>query len=560
MAPNRAFVRILVFTLCIIPIAALAGDKADPVGKANHGPAVIEWTPTVDHEKLTLTVVGPNGTVSQKNFGRGQNPSFRLNDLNGVEGLYTYEIRVTPNVSEGAKKKLAAARAANDDALAAQLQRELGLDQAVVQSGNFTLLQGRFLDGTHSEPTAHDTVTGAGVPTSVSTNATRRPGAIATMDQVIPDDLIVQSSTCTGFDCVDGESFGFDTLRLKENNLRLHFEDTSSSAGYPANDWRLVANDSASGGANKFVIEDSTAARNPFTIVAAAPANSIYVNSSGDVGFQTAAPLLDLHVTTGNTPGLRFEQTNSGGFTAQTWDVAGNEANFFVRDLTSGSRLPFRIRPGATTSSIDINASGNVGINNGSPGNYKLDAIIGSTDGVRFFADATTAKSGIEFLPSNTIENRILSFDRQTTSYKKLLIQANAGGGIYLDTNGNIGIGQASPAYQIHHSSGARLDAGSWVNASSRALKQNINELGADDAFSALENLNPVTFAYTSNPSDQQVGFIAEEVPELVATNDHKGIASMDVVAVLTKVVKEQQKTIEQLQQRLENVEKSNNQ
>src|SRR6185369_3843988 len=55
------------------------------------------------------------------------------------------------------------------------------------------------------------------------------------------------------------------------------------------------------------------------------------------------------------------------GFTAQTWDIAGNEANFFVRDVTGGSRLPFRIRPGAPTSSIDIDASGEVGIGTASP-------------------------------------------------------------------------------------------------------------------------------------------------------------------------------------------------
>ena len=41
------------------------------------------------------------------------------------------------------------------------------------------------------------------------------------------------------------------------------------------------------------------------------------------------------------------------------WDIAGNEANFFVRDVTGGSRLPLRIRPGAPTSSIDFSiASG----------------------------------------------------------------------------------------------------------------------------------------------------------------------------------------------------------
>src|SRR5882724_12920864 len=76
----------------------------------------------------------------------------------------------------------------------------------------------------------------------------------AKADTVIPDDLIVQGSACVGLDCVDGESFGFDTLRLKENNTRIKFDDTSTSAGFPNHDWQLTANDSASGGANKFSI------------------------------------------------------------------------------------------------------------------------------------------------------------------------------------------------------------------------------------------------------------------------------------------------------------------
>ena len=71
--------------------------------------------------------------------------------------------------------------------------------------------------------------------------------------------------------------------------------------------------------------------------------------------------------TTNNTPAIRLEQNNSGGFTAQTWDIGGNEANFFVRDLTGGSKLSFRIRPGAPSSSLDIAANGNVGIGTGSP-------------------------------------------------------------------------------------------------------------------------------------------------------------------------------------------------
>jgi hypothetical protein len=52
------------------------------------------------------------------------------------------------------------------------------------------------------------------------------------------------------------------------------------------------------------------------------------------------------------------------------------------------------------------------------------------------------------------------------------------------------------------------------------------------------------------------VGFIAEDVPELVATKDKKGMSSMDVVAVLTKVVQDQQKTIAELSKKMDELER----
>ncbi|MCP4053027.1 MAG: hypothetical protein GY739_08160, partial [Mesoflavibacter sp.] len=177
------------------------------------------------------------------------------------------------------------------------------------------------------------------------------------------------------------ESFGFDTLRLKENNLRVHFDDTSSSASFPKNDWRLIANDSSNGGAEYFAIEDSTAGRTPFKVEAGAIANALYVDSDGDVGVGTSNPVVEVHAVDGNTPTLRLEQDGSSGFTPQTWDLAGNETNFFVRDVTNGSKLPFRIRPGAPDSSIDIAASGNVGLGTGSP-DMNLD-VEGDGPGVR---------------------------------------------------------------------------------------------------------------------------------------------------------------------------------
>lgn len=65
-------------------------------------------------------------------------------------------------------------------------------------------------------------------------------------------------------------------------------------------------------------------------------------------------------VKVSDTPAINLVQTADAGFTAQTWDVGGNEANFFVRDLTGGSKLPFRIRPGAPTSALDLQANSEV--------------------------------------------------------------------------------------------------------------------------------------------------------------------------------------------------------
>jgi hypothetical protein len=91
-------------------------------------------------------------------------------------------------------------------------------------------------------------------------------------------------------------------------------------------------------------------------------------------------------------------------------------------------------------------------------------------------------------------------------------------------------------------------DERGWTHASSRTLKDQIADLPADRAMDAFARLKPVTFVYKASPTEAHVGFIAEDVPELVATQDRRSLAAMDIVAVLTKVVQEQQATIADLQ------------
>jgi len=101
--------------------------------------------------------------------------------------------------------------------------------------------------------------------------------------------------------------------------------------------------------------------------------------------------------------------------------------------------------------------------------------------------------------------------------------------------------------------SGAHVTSGGvWTNASSREYKENIRELTSQEALAALDELVPVQFNYKRDREDDYLGFIAEDVPALVASKNRKGLSSMDIVAVLTKVVKAQQKKIEELEKRFD--------
>ena len=117
-----------------------------------------------------------------------------------------------------------------------------------------------------------------------------------------------------------------------------------------------------------------------------------------------------------------------------------------------------------------------------------------------------------------------------------------------LANDGAIGIGgEINPSDAINHPSGAHLTmGGAWTNSSSRKNKENINPLLLDDALKTVIDLEPVSYR---NKLDGQeyVGFVAEDVPELVAEPDGESLSPMDIVAVLTKVVQHQQREIEEL-------------
>jgi hypothetical protein len=291
----------------------------------------------------TLVITGPDEYVATRSFERGETVRIATADL--ANGSYTFEMQFN-----------AAVQRVRGEAV------EAAIESIPAYAGTFRVINGSLLSGDQPEMStvSQGSETASAERPDKKDTATDSDGG--SRAQVFVTDVIVQGSECVGFDCVNGESFGFDTLRLKENNLRINFQDTSNSASFPSNDWRLVANETSNGGANFFGIEDSSAGRTPFWLEAGAPSNAMRIDSSGDLGLGTAAPVVEIHVADGDTPTLRLEQNGSSGWTPQTFDIAANESNFFVRDVTNGSRLVFRIKPGAPEDSIYIDSDGDIGL------------------------------------------------------------------------------------------------------------------------------------------------------------------------------------------------------
>jgi len=143
------------------------------------------------------------------------------------------------------------------------------------------------------------------------------------------------------------------------------------------------------------------------------------------------------------------------------------------------------------------------------------------------------------------------STDGQRAGYLQFSTQRPGNGEVEamrITSSGNVGIGTANPQAKLHVAGPVICDGG--CTSSSRALKDHIRELALEDALAALQDLQPTQFIYKST-GEQGVGFVAEEVPVLVAKRGRKGLDAMDMVAVLTKVVQHQQKVLAAQQQEL---------
>jgi len=371
--------------------------------------------------------------------------------------------------------------------------------------------------------------------TVFSASALALISGVASADQVFLDDVIVDGSLCVGFDCVNGESFGSDTIRLKENNLRIHFDDTSTASSFPNNDWRLSANASSNGGSNRFAIEDATANRTLFSLQAGAPTNSLIVDSQGDIGIKTGVPITDLHITEGDTPTVRLEQDGSSGFAAQTYDVASNEANFFIRDVTNGSSLFFRARPGAPSNSIFIQDNGDVGFGTAGP-----SASLHALD-----ADGSGPLQMLRMENNGAVQLFMNNTDRADAQW-----MFSAGASMLLVPDED----PANAVFDLDASGNLDID-GALTQSSDRRAKTNIVPVDPADILAKVEALPVAHWTYTHDAQDgiRHIGPMAQDFYAAFGTGqDETGISTLDSSGVALAAIQALSQRVAELEQQLQ--------
>lgn len=583
------FMASAIFAAAVVACFAIpaTGQTEGSIANVSGGGSAVRWDITAANSGGTLTINFPDGRSLRKTFSQGASPQVTIGEKhfdNLPDGVYAYEIRLASARSDAAMK----ARGKDDDPESVRAGRKRLSVTGMTQSGSFVVVNGSIVlpGGVEPEQTREPKAsTGPAIAPAPRATASAKVlqrirnnhRAFFMWDQVIPDDLIVQGSACVGLDCVNNEPFNFDTVRLKENNTRILFLDTSTQAGFPTNDWIIKANDSGGGSSYLGIVDHGNAGTGAETgtiiaqFDAGASANSLRVSSTGRVGLKTATPVLALHINESDTPDIRLEQNNTGGFSAQTWDIAGNEANFFVRDVTSGSRLPFRIRPGAPTSSIDISADGDVGIGTASPDTRLSVLGAGATFPTVYNAGevATFVAPNDSFTVVSLVKGGIANPQglhlgvNQASLFSEIQASRDGVATNTLSLNrqgGNVGIGTSAPTQLLSvNGTAGKPGGGSWDVFSDARLKNIKGRFNL--GLKAIMQLQPLRYEYKPNNAldlkspGEHVGFSAQEIQKVIPEAVSRSSAGFlmvnndPILWTMLNAIKEQQKQIADLRQ-----------
>ena len=267
---------------------------------------------------------------------------------------------------------------------------------------------------------------------------------------------------------------------------------------------------------------------------------SVIQVKNGNVGIGTTSPGAKLDVV----GPVRFYVTAPPKLDSHTyiWGESGFGANYGSYNHRWHVGNPGR-------EAVRLEASGNLGIGATNP---QATLHVENATSEQVIISSTASNPGLT-LRANGIRAWSFGVDRNDSG--KFVINdrnANNKTRLAIDHTGNVHIGTSGAGATLRVNGQVVCTGG--CTGSSRELKDNIVDLNTEEALDTLSQLRPTKFTYKHNQA-KAVGFIAEDVPDLVAKKGRKGLDAMDIVAVLTKVVQEQQAENKTLKTRLARLE-----
>ena len=387
-------------------------------------------------------------------------------------------------------------------------------------------------------------------------------------------------------------------ITVSSYSPHLYFDDTNA---YTGNEWYWYSYQPSSGSglmALRDIVTNNYVIKLSQPIASASTQNSLVVDSNADInladgsvfidksanalGVGTTTPEEDIHVvnttTTIISSGGAFPITTTQGdatlkldaYDNSSWSIGAkyyeSSLLFFTATKTfaitdnNTTNIPFSIYQGAPTGSLKIlNNYVNIGTKLNVNGTISTNDVVTST----FSGDAPTNSDpilkGLMVLTSLSSNNTDVTKTSDVAFGLKNAredftwnFRTFAPGEGFLATKEGTGGGEFRIDNPTNDFTNTKMvvagvtvfENGHLVTASSRELKTDIKPLDPQAAMDALHKLQPVSYEYKAQKGEPVVGFIAEDVPDLVAMPSRKSFDSAEVVAVLTSVVKEQEKSL----------------
>jgi hypothetical protein len=267
---------------------------------------------------------------------------------------------------------------------------------------------------------------------------------------------------------------------------------------------------------------------------------------------------------------IRMGRSNGGSY----WDVGVRADSVFsvvnpdlgltALTIDKAGRVGVGVAGGAAAERLDVSGRVKAGALTMGPwpaseGAYAFIGLntLNQSDATNYaLLVGTGSETGRTFLNSPVdIRFRIKNAEQMILQAGNLNIAGNVtvggsigcGGKVWIKTAHGTYLGANPPPNQGVYNGPNKLswEAFTLEMACSRTMKDNIHPLSTEEAMATLDQLSPVKYDYKGEKIFRQhVGFIAEDMPDNLATESRQSLSPFEITPILTRVAQQQRKEL----------------